>query len=144
MCARRHDVPQNGPILRPDLQAYAVNTQPAPLPRNSHCKRRDAIINVWLRQSIVVGATPFHAQEEGLRSSSCFDGLQISDRKSANHTTEMILWSMILPHWAQGLGWLNTAPCGILRWKGWGLLLRRNQVVQARRSDCFIHVAHRQ
>ena len=39
---------------------------------------------------------PFHAQWGLFNSSSWVDWVRISDRKFVNHTTEMILWSMIL------------------------------------------------
>ena len=39
---------------------------------------------------------PLHAQRKLFNSSSWVDRFRISDRKFVNHTTEMILWSMIL------------------------------------------------
>ena len=70
---------------------------------NSRCSHSDdrsllhspvkEIINMTdLRRAL----PPLHAQRNLLNSSSWVDWFRISDRKFVNHTTEMILWSMIL------------------------------------------------
>ena len=56
----------------------------------------------YKQSSMMQGSNPpigFMLRNRSYSSSSWLDRLQISDRKFVNHTTEMILWSMILIWW---------------------------------------------
>ena len=55
---------------------------------------------------------PLHAQRKLFNSSSWVDWFRISDRKFVNHTTEMILWSMILMIEKQGVESHVSGQCG--------------------------------
>ena len=71
-------------------------TQTVPHP-SLHSRVQWAIINVQKKMNFL---NSFTLRMWNFVSSSWFERLRISDRKFVNHTTEMILWSMILEWWA--------------------------------------------
>ena len=97
---------------------------PPPLP----CKGEWAIINVTdLRRAL----PPLHAQRNLLNSSSWVDWFRISDRKFVNHTTEMILWSMILYEQItyNGMFSLQLVFPHDLRWRSIGQNCPKRQIM---------------
>ena len=73
------------------------------LKNHSDFSNSTANYNVICKQSSMISKLAFQIsfmlRNWSYTSSSWLDRLQISDRKFVNHTTEMILWSMILIWW---------------------------------------------
>ena len=81
-----------------DLSHYKVCTTQLASPPISYTKVSETQSSMF-RSQRWFSLTPdlFMLGRQGRAHHRRLIGLQISDRKSVNHTTEMILWSMILP-----------------------------------------------
>ena len=87
-----------------DLSHYKVCTTQLASPPISYTKVSETQSSMF-RSQRWFSLTPdlFMLRRLGRAHHRRLIGLQISDRKSVNHTTEMILWSMILPFLPLGL-----------------------------------------
>ena len=90
-----------GPSLRPESQYWYPFAQPSNILKATQTAALPSMLQecgiersskIWA-QGVQISLT---LRKRSCASSSWFDRLRISDRKFVNHTTEMILWSMIL------------------------------------------------
>ena len=92
---RHWEVCRNITVLSCNIELWLKN--------HSDFSNSIAIYKVNCKQSSVIWKVTFQInfmlRNWSYTSSSWLDRLQISDRKFVNHTTEMILWSMILIWW---------------------------------------------